>query len=143
MEVFLNGHEEANLGMNPPIGTTLSSPLDQFNQLINRLETQLREVKAVRGALMRLEAEPAANGPLDNRFIGARPNIAAVEVLKERGKPIREEELVEILMAGGIAIGKKRGIFNVQAAIRLSIASESPGVLIPAAGEREDRTCHV
>ena len=55
-----------------------------------RLEVQLRELKAARGALLRLEAESAANGVSDKRFIGARSKIAAVEVLKEhpqnRGK---------------------------------------------------------
>ena len=75
--------------MNPPVGTTLSSPLDQLNQL-NRLKAPLTELKAARGALMRLEAESAANGESDKRFIGARSNIAAVELLEEhpqnRGK---------------------------------------------------------
>jgi hypothetical protein len=49
-----------------------------------RLEVQLRELKAARGALMRLEAESAANGVSDKRFIGAHSKIAAVEILKER-----------------------------------------------------------
>ena len=38
----------ANLRMNPPVGKTLSSSLHQLNQLINRLEAQLRELKATR-----------------------------------------------------------------------------------------------
>lgn len=95
--------------------------LDKCERQIEQLENQLKHLKSVRVSLKKvLEAPPAESSPA-NRFQSQRPLIATKQVLTERGEPIPLAELRQILLDGGIAIGKKRGVHNVNKSIEISV----------------------
>lgn len=88
---------------------------------IEQLEAQLKPRKAALAALKKLEAVPQGESSPATRFFNMRPLVAAVEVLQERGRPMPKVELRQILLDGGIAIGKKRAVHNVDVGLRLSV----------------------
>ena len=95
--------------------------MDSLDRQIAQLEAQLKLLKSARAAMKKMEDIPRGEPSPATRFYMVRPITAAQEVLRDRGKPIPEEELRQILMDGGIAIGKKRGVHNVNVGLRISI----------------------
>jgi hypothetical protein len=102
---------------------------------IAQLEAQLEPRKRALAALIKLEA--ITNHIPDTpatRYFNVRPIDAIQEVLKAHGKPMPLGDLVKTLLDGGIAIGKKRAVVNVEVSIRLNVKSgnltQSKGNLI-------------
>jgi hypothetical protein len=54
-----------------------------------------------------------------------RPLYAIQAVLAEHGKPMHVAELAKILLDGGITLGKKRGKYNIDVSIRLTVKNGS------------------
>jgi hypothetical protein len=59
------------------------------------------------------------------RFANKRPLIAIQGILTEHGKPIPKVDLCKILIDGGITIGKKRAIVNIEEGLRRAINAGS------------------
>ena len=95
---------------------------------IERLEGQLKPLKVALADLERLAAIDAARnipeGP-DTKYANMRPLLAIQAILKEHGKPMPKAELVDLLMAGGIAYGMKRAGVNVEMGIRVALEAGS------------------
>jgi hypothetical protein len=98
--------------------------MDAFELLereIAALEAELKPRKAALAQLRRLRNRPSNGGDPTTRFFNVRPLLAARQVLAERGKPIPLDELKQILIDGGIMVGKKRGIHNINKSIEISV----------------------
>jgi hypothetical protein len=100
---------------------------------IRQLEAQLKPRKAALAALKRLEIVPQGGPSHTTRFSSMRPLDAIRDVLKERSKPIPKTELRQMLLDGGITIGKKRKMFNVDVGLRLAVK----GGALTTTGEEE------
>jgi hypothetical protein len=99
--------------------------LDELNLEIARLQAQLAPLKQARAILLRAEATSWVTGGRDTRFFNKRPKTAIREILSAYGKPMPQAELVQAAVDGGIAIGKKRGVFNVTVSIRTCVKNGS------------------
>lgn len=93
---------------------------------IEQLEAQLKPRKAALRALKELEA--MAEGNKDSpatKYFNMRPLDAIRSVLEEHGKPMPKDELSQILLDGGIAIGKKRAEHNVNVSIKVNVRTKN------------------
>jgi len=90
-------------------------------EIILRLEELKREVKTYEKILQVLDRSGLKDRTGENmRFYQARPSSAIKVVLRERG-PQTQDQLMEALRAGGIALGRKRGLHNTRIAIEKTL----------------------
>ncbi len=90
-------------------------------ELVSRLEELEQEAKTYRKLLQVLDRSGLAQrtGPA-MRFFNARPQIAIEALLREKG-PQTQEKLMNELQAGGIAVGRKRGMHNTRISIEKTL----------------------
>jgi hypothetical protein len=90
-------------------------------EIVLKLEELKQEVKTYEKILQILDKSDLVQrtGPA-MRFYRARPSSAAKMILHEKG-PQPQDKLMEELRAGGIAIGKKRGMHNTRIAIERTL----------------------
>jgi hypothetical protein len=93
---------------------------ETLRKLIEDLEEQLRPLKKTLATLDRLAAVRDIPLSEESRYVNMRPMDVAKDILKMRGEKIPEQELKEMLIAGGITLGKKRGIHNVNVGFRIA-----------------------
>jgi hypothetical protein len=95
--------------------------LDDLDRQIERVEAQLKLLKSARAAHKKLVDMPQGEDSPSIRFYNMRPLIAARQILTEHEKPMLLDELRQILIDGGITIGKKRGVHNINKGIEISV----------------------
>jgi hypothetical protein len=95
--------------------------MDDLDRQIERMEAQLKLLKSLRAGHKKLVDMPQGESSPATRFYNMRPLIAVRQILTERGKPIPLDELRQILIEGGITIGKKRGVHNINKGIEISV----------------------
>jgi hypothetical protein len=83
-----------------------SEVLESIERQIQELEAQLILLKSARSTLKKLENIPQGEKTPATRFHNVRPVLAARELLEEHGEPIPKAELRQLLLNGGITIGK-------------------------------------
>jgi hypothetical protein len=90
-------------------------------EVILKIEELKKELKTCEGFLRVLDRNGMGKrtGP-EMRFYQARPQTCIVTLLRERG-PQTHEQLMKDLQAGGIAIGKKRGMHNPRISIERTL----------------------
>jgi hypothetical protein len=86
---------------------------------IEGLEQRLVEARAMLQAVRESKRD---SGDPKMRFFDRRPIDAAREILKERGK-MKQSELIEILIAGGVIYGTDRGPLNLSVSFEKNIAN--------------------
>jgi hypothetical protein len=84
---------------------------------IEGLEQRLADARAMLKAVRESKRD---SGDPKMRFFGRRPIDAAREVLKERGR-MKQSELIEILIAGGVIYGTDRGPLNISVSFEKNI----------------------
>jgi hypothetical protein len=94
------------------------------SEIIRKIEDLKAEVRSYEAALLALDRSGMAktSGP-DVRFYQQRPLDAIRVVLRESGHALSQEELTNRLLAGGAAVGKKRGKHNIRISIEMTLAS--------------------
>lgn len=85
---------------------------------LEELKKELRTYEKVLQVLDRSGLEERTGKTM--RFYQARPSLAVKMILRENG-PKTQESLMDELKAGGIAIGKKRGMHNTRIAIERTL----------------------
>jgi hypothetical protein len=85
---------------------------------IEELEKQIAGLKSNLHAL-RLDKQKLGDPKL--RFFNRKPVDAVRKIIEEKGGKIRRSELVDIMVAGGITVGKKRDLKNIRISLDLNI----------------------
>src|SRR5882724_5232716 len=103
-----------------------NGPLDLINKRIADIEKELITYKEARAELERASGmEPTDEYPSLQRldYVNMAP-IEAVEKLLDRSRePMRPQDIVKELSAGGATLNKKRGENNIRIAIENSIVN--------------------
>jgi hypothetical protein len=92
------------------------------SEIVRKIEELKAEVRSYEAALLALDRSGIAKtvGP-DVRFYQMRPLDAIRIVLRESGRALSQEDLTNILLAGGAAMGKKRGKHNIRISIEMTL----------------------
>ena len=85
---------------------------------IKELEIKLAEARTM---LQSVQATKRKMGDASMRFFDWRPVDAARVVLEEHGKKMKRSKLIDILVAGGISVGKKRPMVNIRRSFETNI----------------------
>lgn len=85
---------------------------------IKELQDDLDENRAM---LQFIQATKRKQGDATMRFYNWRPVDAARVVLEDHGKKMDRSKLIEILVAGGISVGKKRPMVNIRRSFETNI----------------------
>jgi hypothetical protein len=89
---------------------------------IAELSVELRSRQAALQAFRRVRGSTAleATGNPGTRYVDKRPLVAITEILQERGHGMKQEDLIQAVVDGGGALGKKRGHHNIRISIEIS-----------------------
>ena len=93
------------------------TPKDALEARIAELRKELSAHEEALRTLQRVDSYPAETS---TRFLKTRPLYAMRKVLKEHGKPMSVEDLINVLLRNGIANGRKRGHHNVRISIEVN-----------------------
>jgi hypothetical protein len=102
----------------------LLDTMDQLKLLdaqIQQIQGRLVLLKRARASLQQAEVMKTLVPSEETRFYNVRPLVAIRQVLTDRGIAVHEEELVQILLDGGIAINKKRARYNIEVSLRQTV----------------------
>jgi hypothetical protein len=103
-----------------------TSSIDIRSEIIRKIEDLKTQIKSYEAALQALDRNSLAklSGP-EMRFYQMRPLDAIRMVLRESGKALAQEELINFLLEGGAATGKKRGRHNIRISIEMTLETGS------------------
>jgi len=85
---------------------------------IEELEKQIAGLKSNLHAL-RLDKQKLGDPKL--RFFNRMPVDAVRKIIEDKGGKIRRSELVDIMVAGGVTVGKKNDMKNIWISIDLNV----------------------
>lgn len=102
--------------------------MDAEELIIGRIAALEAEIKKLNSDLaeerMMLQSIQSTKSKIGNatmRFYNWRPVDAARVILEESGIKLKLSDLIEILIAGGISVGKKRPMVNIRRSFETNI----------------------
>jgi hypothetical protein len=95
---------------------------DGILQQINQMESELKSLRAALTAYDNAQPRILADSP-ETRFRGIAPLKAIRTLLKDNGGRMNRDAIIELLVAGGANIGKKRGNHNLRISIEVNIGN--------------------
>ena len=93
------------------------TPKDALEAKIAELRKELSAHEEALRLIQRAESYPPESS---TRFLKTRPLYAIRKILRETGKPMAVESLIDVLLRNGIANGRKRGHHNVRISIEVN-----------------------
>lgn len=100
----------------------MTADIDVRAEMIRKIESLKSEIKSYEAALQALDRRGLASRTgSEMRFYRTRPVDAMRIVLQETGRALPQEELTNVLLAGGAATGKKRGKHNIRISIEITL----------------------
>lgn len=90
---------------------------------LQHVESLERELQSAEKMLHSIRLTKKQDGKPEYRFYNVRPGNAAVILLTERGRKMKKQELADLIIAGGYALGVKKPVSNIRIGFEESVAS--------------------
>lgn len=89
--------------------------------LLGQIEALEKQIDGLKSNLKAIRIDKQKLGDPKLRFYDWAPVDAARKIIEEKGGKIQRSELVDIMVASGVAVGKKRDLKNIRISLDLNI----------------------
>lgn len=97
--------------------------MDVEQIFLGQIEELDKQIAGLKSNLHALRLDKQKLGDPKLRFFNRMPVDAARKIIKENGGKIKRGRLVDIMVAGGVAVGKKRYLKNIEISLDLNIGN--------------------
>jgi hypothetical protein len=95
--------------------------MDVEQIFLGQIEVLEKQIAGLKSNLHALRLDKQKLGDPKLRFFNRMPVDAARKIIEENGGKIKRAKLIDITVAGGVAVGKKRDLKNITISLDLNI----------------------
>jgi hypothetical protein len=93
---------------------------------LDQIEELKKQIAVIESALKAFRQSQRTSGKTDMRFYGMRPLYVARDILAKHNGRMERAKMLEIMVAGGITCGKKRGQHNLRISLDTNVKNGNP-----------------
>ena len=95
--------------------------MDVEKLILDQIDSLEKQIAMLRTVLVEVQRFQRKQGDPKMRFFDSRPLDAARKILEENRGRMGREEVIRLMVDGGLTHGKKRGMANIQISLDLNI----------------------